>query len=170
MIFRSGGGGRDDEHFASTSGRETRFGNCSYSVGVSGDTQTSISRGYLAVRLDAPLPHLVLDAKANNGLLATRLPGQFARDQVLQLEGDFDRYFTLYAPRQYERDALYVFTPDLMATLIDHGSDYDVEIVDDWVVFATRGPIDRGPGRRRRTGEDHRTRGDDGRPRSHRGP
>lgn len=38
---------------------------------------------------------------------------------MLSLEGDFDRYFTLYCPGDYERDALYVFTPDLLALLID---------------------------------------------------
>ncbi len=141
-VFRHGGGRDEDEHFVSISGRETRFGNYSYRLGTSGDTQTTISWGYVAVRLDAPLPHLVLDAKRNNGLLATRLPELFARDQVLSLEGDFDHYFTLYAPLRYERDALYIFTPDLMAALIDEGSDYGVEIIDDWVIFATEGPID----------------------------
>ena len=43
------------------------------------------------------------------------------RTQVLSLEGDFDRYFTLYCPKEYERDALYVFTPDLMALLDRRG-------------------------------------------------
>ena len=49
---------------------------------------------------------------------------------MLSLEGDFDKYFTLYAPREYERDALYVFTPDLMVLLIDRLASYDLEIVD----------------------------------------
>jgi len=37
----------------------------------------------------------------------------------------------LYCPKDYERDALYIFTPDLMALLIDHGNKFDLEIVDD---------------------------------------
>ena len=87
------------------------------------------------------LPHMVLDATANNGLFGTStLPISFDRAQVLSLEGDFDRYFTLYCPRDYERDALYVFTPDLLALLIDESRHFDVEIVDDWmfVYSATR--------------------------------
>jgi hypothetical protein len=58
---------------------------------------------------------------------------------VLSLEGDFDRYFTLFCPKQYERDALYVFTPDLMALCIDEVAPFDVEIVDDWMfVYSPR--------------------------------
>ncbi len=40
-------------------------------------------------------------------------------DQVLPLEGDWDRHFTLYCPEGYERDALQVMTPDVMAAMID---------------------------------------------------
>jgi hypothetical protein len=49
----------------------------------------------------------------------------------LALEGNFNNYFTLYAPKAYERDALYVFTPDVMAAMVDYGQEYDIEIVDD---------------------------------------
>ena len=61
------------------------------------------------------------------------LPATFDKSQILSLEGDFDKYFTLYCPKEYERDALYVFTPDLMALLIDEAAPFDVEIVDDWM-------------------------------------
>jgi len=47
-----------------------------------------------------------------------------------------------YCPEGYERDALYVFTPDLMALLIDEVGAYDVEIVDDRMTLFTRRPID----------------------------
>ena len=57
----------------------------------------------------------------------------FDRDQKLSLEGDFDRYFSLYCPQGYERDALYLFTPDIMARFIDNAAALDVEIVDDWL-------------------------------------
>jgi hypothetical protein len=86
---------------------------------------------------------MVLDSKANNGLFGgTNLPATFDKDQILSLEGDFDQYFTLYCPKAYERDALYVFTPDLMALLIDNAAPFDVEIIDDWmfVYSATKFP------------------------------
>jgi hypothetical protein len=95
---------------------------------------------YLVIQLDRALPHMVLDAVQNDrkilGQRVSNLPARFDLAQRLSLEGDFDRYFTLYAPADYERDALYVFTPDLMALLIDEagsgeGGSMDVEIIDD---------------------------------------
>ena len=59
------------------------------------------------------------------------------RAQRLSLEGDFDDYFTLYCPETYERDALYLFTPDVMARLIDRVRGFDVEIIDDWLFFTS---------------------------------
>jgi hypothetical protein len=76
---------------------------------------------------------MVVDSRENNSLFGSDLPISFNRNQVLSLEGDFDKHFTLYCPKEYEQDALYVFTPDLMALLIDDAGSFDVEIVDDWM-------------------------------------
>ena len=106
-----------------------------YYVTGSGKNQQSHDWAYLKIPLKRRLPHMVLDAQKNNskvfGFSLSNLPVSFKKDQTLQLEGDFNNYFTLYAPKQYERDALYVFTPDLMALLIDETHQYDVEIIDD---------------------------------------
>ena len=89
---------------------------------------------YLAVRLPAPLPHLILDA-TSDGRLGGDLPVGFEREQRMSLEGDFDRWFRVYAPQTYGKEALYVLTPDVMAALIDRAHLYNVEIVDDTLVF-----------------------------------
>jgi hypothetical protein len=137
-IFGLGQGRLATDHLATAAGRYLDLGNYRYSTG-SGDDRTTHQWGFLALKLDRALPHIVLDAKANNGLFGTStLPISFDRAQVLSLEGDFDRYFTLYCPKDYERDALYVFTPDLLALLIDESRQFDVEIVDDWMfVYST---------------------------------
>ncbi|TXK12862.1 hypothetical protein [Microbacterium hatanonis] len=96
---------------------------------------------YIAVKLSAPLPHLILDATSNDGV-GTDLPAGVDRGQRLSLEGDFDRWFRVYSPARYGQDALYVLTPDLMAALIDHASAYNVEIVDDTLVFFTSPGVD----------------------------
>jgi hypothetical protein len=75
--------------------------------------------------------HVLLDSKKNNFLMLRNLPGNFSSDQKLQLEGDFNNYFTVYAPTDYQRDVLYFLTPELMAGLIDKGSNYDFEVIDD---------------------------------------
>ncbi|WP_157001855.1 hypothetical protein [Agromyces laixinhei] len=89
---------------------------------------------YLAVELPSPLPHLLLDA-TSNGRISGDLPVGFERAQRMSLEGDFDRWFRVYSPETYGTEALYVLTPDVMAVLIDAAHRYDVEIVDDTLVF-----------------------------------
>ena len=118
--------------------RLVEFGNHRYTTG-SGKNRTTHHWGYVAVHLSSPLPHIVLDAVGNNGLFGSNLPASFDKSQRLSLEGDFDRYFALYCPRGYERDALYLFTPDIMARFIDNAAALDVEIVDDWLfLYAKR--------------------------------
>ncbi|WP_314426156.1 hypothetical protein [uncultured Microbacterium sp.] len=116
--------------------RFVEFGNFQYTTG-SGKNATTHRWGYVAVKLDVPLPNIVLDAKGNNGF-GSNLPAAFQREQRLSLEGDFDRYFTLYCPTGYEQDALYLFTPDIMARFIDNAAELDVEIVDDWLFLYTQ--------------------------------
>lgn len=108
----------------------TEIGNYTYVTG-SGKNRSTHTYAFIRIPLVRALPHMVLDAKKNNFFgLMSNLPDTFGKDQTLSLEGDFDTHFTLYAPKQYERDALYVFTPDVMAALIDNGSGYDMEAID----------------------------------------
>lgn len=141
-IFTAGDSGIVLDRLQSESEARFDYGNYHYETG-SGKNRKTHRWGYLALRLDRTLPHMVLDAKANNAAFgSTSLPALFSREQRLSLEGDFDRYFTLYCPRQYERDALYVFTPDLMALCIDEVAAFDVEIVDDWMFVYATTPLD----------------------------
>jgi len=133
LIFTIGDGRETRDNYRSTGEPRFDMGNYRYTTG-SGKEKKTHDWGYLALKLERRLPHMVLDARGNNGLFgASTLPTSFRSSQKLSLEGDFDKHFTLYCPQQYERDALYVFTPDLMALLIDESSAFDVEIVDDWM-------------------------------------
>ncbi|RZU64549.1 hypothetical protein EV379_0849 [Microterricola gilva] len=87
---------------------------------------------FMEMGLPRTLPHLMIDAR-RNGSLRSLLPGT----QRLSLEGDFDRYFTVYAPQGYERDALQLLTPDVMVCLIDHGRRWDIEIIEDRLIVAS---------------------------------
>ena len=82
---------------------------------MSFSTTEVMSVGYLAVRLQRKLPQFVLDSSRNDDGKYSNLPMPIAGGQRLSLEGDFDQHFALHSPRGYERDALYIFTPDLMA-------------------------------------------------------
>ncbi len=139
-IFGIGSNHTIAERLSRSSTPAVDIGDLRYTTG-SGKSRTTHEWGYVAIRLDRMLPQMVLDAKSNN-FLGTNLPSVFSRKQVLRLEGDFDRYFTLYCPQEYESDALYVFTPDLMARLVDEAALFDVEIVDDWMFLYSAKPFD----------------------------
>lgn len=140
-IFQIGRARSAVDHLLSASDRFLDYGNYRYTTG-SGKNQSTRTWGFMALQLDRALPNMVLDSKANNGLFGSNLPATFSKDQVLHLEGNFDDYFTLYCPKQYERDALYIFTPDLMALLIDNASPFDVEIIDKWMFVYSSAAFD----------------------------
>ncbi len=108
-------------------------GDVEYETG-SGRSRRTQKFSYISIPLERAVPHMLLDAKLNNmslfGVSISNLPVSFRKDQIVSLEGDFDRHFTLYAPEEYQADARYVFTPDLMQLLIDKGNAYDAEIID----------------------------------------
>ena len=119
--------------------RLLEVGRYEYTVG-SGKQRRTYTWHYAGVRLPRKVPHLVLDSKANDSTLMDRalisnLPVVISNSQRISLEGDFDRYFTLYAPKQYDVDVRYVLTPDVMAALVDKSPHFDVELVDDMVFF-----------------------------------
>jgi hypothetical protein len=132
MIFGVGNSRASSDIVRGDRPRFVEFANYQYTTG-SGKNRTTHRWGYVAIKLDVPLPHIVLDATSNNSLFGSNLPATFDKDQRLRLEGDFDEYFSLYCPAGYERDALYLFTPDIMARFIDNAAALDVEIVDDWL-------------------------------------
>lgn len=99
---------------------------------------TGFRRPFAFAQLDLPreVPHIVLKNRRSRVLALTGLG--LGNRVVLSLEGDFDRYFTLFCPAGYERDALEIFTPDVMVALIDVASDCEVELVDDHLLLYFR--------------------------------
>lgn len=137
MIFGIGSSRESRDVVRGEKPRFVEFANYRYTTG-SGKNKTTHRWGYVAVKLDVPLPNIVLDATGNDSFLGSNLPVSFDRAQRLHLEGDFDEHFALYCPEGYERDALYLFTPDIMARFIDNAAALDVEIVDDWLFLYAR--------------------------------
>lgn len=104
----------------------------SYSGGKSDPKGPRPAFRFMELQLPRALPHLMIDAR-RNGNLRSFLPGT----QRVSLEGDFDRYFSAYAPEGYARDALQLLTPDVMVCLIDHGRHWDIEVVEDRLIVAS---------------------------------
>ncbi|MGO3146223.1 MAG: hypothetical protein ACTIJ6_00945 [Leucobacter sp.] len=93
--------------------------------------------GVSEFKLPVALPHILL---LRRGLRMPTFSTTTSpkREQRLQLEGDFNTYFTVFCPTGYERDALYLLTPDVMGALIDGARTFDIEIVDDRLILRTR--------------------------------
>ena len=97
--------------------------------------------GYIAIDLERNVPQILLDSKHNNrfGSNLLQIP---KGNQIVTLEGDFDRYFTAYAPHGYDTDIRYILTPDAMALLIDAAAGYDIEFVGSKLYIYKNGGID----------------------------
>ncbi len=128
LIFNEGHSRTFKSGFSHPSG--WLIANYEYTTG-SGKSSRTHHYGVVQIKLPRKLPHVLLDASANNWFIGSNLPIQFSGGQKLELEGDFNNYFTTYAPEGYGRDTLYFLTPELMAALVDYGKNYDFEVVDD---------------------------------------
>jgi hypothetical protein len=93
--------------------------------------------GYAMVRLAHEMPHIRVIARRGVVRRALTMMSRPEREQRLELEGDFDRHFALYCPAGSERDALYLFTPDILAVLIDRVRGLDVEVVGDRLLLTS---------------------------------
>jgi hypothetical protein len=135
------------DHLSTTSGRYLDFGNY-HSYSETGDgpggridpDPLRNSWGFIALQMDRQLPNILLISKNPVGG-QTVLPAHPDPSQQLSLEGNFDDYFTLYCPKGFEQDALYIFTPDLMALLMDDAAPFDVEIIDKWMFLYVPRPF-----------------------------
>lgn len=136
------GGGRLASNIVTTRGHyPTEFASYQYTIG-SGKSQQTVAWDYVRIQLRSALPNIVLDARSNN-VFGSNLPARLDKNQRLSLEGDFDRYFTLYCPTGYETDALYLFTPDVMVNFSEGAKEFDVEIIDNQLFLYSKGNADR---------------------------
>ncbi|OUE21891.1 hypothetical protein BFL34_00362 [Clavibacter michiganensis] len=93
--------------------------------------------GYAMVRLAQEMPHIRVIARRGPLRRALTMMSRPEREQRLSLEGDFDRHYELYCAAGGERDALYLFTPDVLAVLIDRVRGLDVEVVGDRLLLTS---------------------------------
>lgn len=93
------------------------------------DEAATIQRPFAFIELPLPaaVPHIVLRNRRRSIIPTLGLGRGAAR---MELEGDFARTFLLLVPEGYQQDALYIFTPDLMARVLDLGSGAELELVD----------------------------------------
>lgn len=95
-----------------------------------GQEAATIQRPFAFIELPLPssVPHIVL-ANRRRSIIPTLGLGRGAAR--MDLEGEFAGVFRLIVPEGYQQDALYIFTPDLMARVLDLGSGAEIELVSD---------------------------------------
>ena len=92
------------------------------------DERATMQRPFAFIELPLPakVPHIVLRNRRRSIVPTLGLGG--AR---MELEGHFASTFQVLVPEGYQRDALYIFTPDLMARILDLGTGAELELVED---------------------------------------
>ena len=141
LLFGKGHSRASTHHLFSPTGVLADAGCYEYTTG-SGDNSTTHRWCFAAFRLPHPVPHLLLDAKANNGVWGTNLPETFASSQRISLGEPFDSHYQLYAPEGYGRDAFQLLPPNVMEALLNTRVVYDIEMVDDWLFCYTQSQQD----------------------------
>ena len=136
LLFNKGHSRASTLHLFSPTGVLADAGCYEYTTG-SGKESTTHRWRFAAFRLPHPVPHLLLDAKANNTWMLTNLPKAFASSQRISLGEPFDSHYQLYAPEGYGRDAFYLLPPNVMEALLNTRVVYDIEMVDDWLFCYT---------------------------------
>ena len=129
LIFKRGHSKEMTHYMKFKSGWE--MGSYEYTEGH-GKSSTTYEWGFASMPLKRALPNMMLcsaGSKIYNALTTSGLTDSLSSDQKISLEGDFDKYFTLYAPKEYTTDALYLFTPDVMQAAVEHGAAFDMEII-----------------------------------------
>ncbi|MBC7708259.1 hypothetical protein H7Y63_03480 [Polaromonas sp.] len=116
--------------------------NYEYMVGNGNDQQLYLAR-VMEFTLPRSMPHMVIDSLIEqDDYHRSTLPIEFDSSQRIALEGDFSRYFHLYAPDTYGVTALTILAPDAMMTLLKSAALCDMEIKDNKLYFYWPGKAD----------------------------
>lgn len=84
-------------------------------------------------RFTGMFPHLYLNSMRNGY--------GFTTGEVIPLPSEFEKRFKLYAPKEYEIEALEIFTPDVLAILLEDDLRHDIELVDHELLIFREGEI-----------------------------
>lgn len=113
-----------------------------YKYFTKGNNKKNDIVGIADIKMPKYLPNVFLDSNKNNTQSTDTIIRQINGAQKYSLEGDFDKFFTLYATSDYQRDMLYFLTPELMALLVDSATDYDIEVIDNSLKLYKPGGFD----------------------------
>jgi len=103
-----------------------------FSVG-SGKSKKTYYYTVFAFSFNGSFPHIYLNNKNNSWGIHL--------EEKIPLPLEFEKKFSLHAPKKYEIEALEIFTPELLVKLLDLNFPYDVEFVNQEILIFTDGQI-----------------------------
>lgn len=112
-----------------------------------GSRNGSYSRGYriLEITTAQDFYHVFIDSKQNDRKVLSRamtiLSLSVRGNARLQTEGDVNRYFDIYIPRDDRYKSLVTLTPEKLLALREYGKQFDVEFVDNKIYVITNDKI-----------------------------
>lgn len=131
IIFGIGHGAKIEDYiYGNINNLKTEIFNYNYTIG-SGRNRREYLFTVLTITIREELPRLFLDARSNgkgvSNYSSLDVFNPYQGLKKLELEGDFNKYFTLRVKPGDERHALEFFTPDVMAKLVDYSTIFDLE-------------------------------------------
>lgn len=112
--------------------RNFRIFNYNFSIG-SGKHRKIYLYTVFSFKFSGTFPHIYLNNKSNSYSIK-------AGESIL-LPTEFEKSFSLSAPKEYEIEALEIFTPDVLANLLDNKFGHDVEFVNQEMLLFFDGKI-----------------------------
>ncbi len=95
----------------------------------SGKSRMTHYYGVIEIELPKVVPHVFIDSKKNNWIFGETLDVFKAQDMV-ELEGDFNEYFRIFAAKDYDVEVLTLLNPAFMQQLIQHATEFELELID----------------------------------------
>src|SRR3989344_3817322 len=146
VLLKQGNSGRSAKYELRKiiDGRQIRIFYYTFTVSAGKHTYT-YSYTVFGFTFNGSFPHLYLDRNLNTyGVNNTTLVrfGVNIDLPPVSLPTEFEQKFKLYVPEKYEIEALQIFTPDILAHLLDINFKYDIEFVDQEVLVFIDGEID----------------------------
>lgn len=134
VMFRQGHGRKINHIITGThNGRGLRIFNYQFTSGYDRDSK-KYTYTVFGFTFNGQFPHLYLNSFGDR--FGTKI------GEVIPLPAEFEKKFRLSAPKEYEIEALQVFTPDLLAHLLDVQLDYDIELVNQELLIFVTGQLD----------------------------
>ena len=115
-------------------GRNFRVFNYNFTIGYGKESKIYCYTVF-SFKFDGTFPHIYLNNKANSYSIRV--------GESIPLPSEFEKSFSLSAPKEYEIEALEIFTPDVLASLLDNKFGHDVEFINQEMLIFSDEQINR---------------------------